>query len=244
MSRSFQIITEKNPDFTINEILNTIKTLRDSDKEIDFKNIRIVNHSEYYNTLVTEYCMIHITFHTTDWDGKIHKWWHVESRALYGMGKSLFVACASAIAILTDGYASSGDGAFFYSRDFKGHELWETHLYIKSCIIVSTMHNKTLCRTKDDVKKIVLNAQDILMYSESEANYPQLHILTNGNYAFILYSTGEKTFRSVGDVNTKITFNDFTDEPDASVTLDEAVMCAENFIDKLSRLECIKWTEY
>lgn len=243
MSRSFQVTTEKNPDFTINEILNIIKTLRDSEKEIDFKNIRIVNHSEYYNTLVTQDCMVHITFHATERDGKVHKWWDVESRALYGMGKSLFVACASAIAILTDGYVSSGDGAFFYSRDFKGHELWETHLDIKSCIIVSTMHDKTLCRTKNDIKKIILNKNDILMYSESETKYPQLHILINENYAFILYSTGKKTFRSVGDVNTKIIFNDFTDETDASVTLDEAVMCAEIFFDTLSRPECIKWTE-
>ncbi|MDE5557034.1 MAG: hypothetical protein K2J32_04980 [Ruminococcus sp.] len=245
MSRSFQVITEKNPDFTIKEILNTIKTLRDSDKEIDFKNIRI-NHSGTSYVFVTEDCIVHINFHTTEWDGKIHKWWHIESRALYGMGKSLFVACASAVAILTDGYASSCDGAFIISdTKFTGHELWKTHLDIQSCIIVETMHGKTIFRSKDDFKKIILNMYDyIRIYSESETKYPQLNICVNGNYAFILYSTGEKTFRSVGDVNKKIIFNRINEEPEASVTLDDAIMCTEIFFDTLSRPECIEWTEF
>lgn len=246
MSRSFQVITEKNPDFTAEEILNTIKTLRDSDKEINLKNIRIINHSGTSYAFVAEDCIVHINFRSTEWDGKIHKWWSVESRALYGMGKSLFVACASAVAILTDGYASSCDGAFIIpDTNFTGHELWETHLDIKSCIIVETMHGKTICRSKDDVKKIILNMYNhIRIYSESEANYPQLHIHVNGNYAFILYSTWKKTFRSVGDVNKKIIFNGINEEPEASVTLDEAIMCAEIFFDTLRRPECIEWTEF
>ncbi|MDE6672935.1 MAG: hypothetical protein K2K16_12200, partial [Ruminococcus sp.] len=66
MSRSFQINTEKNPDFTVQDILNTIKTLRDSDKEINLKNIRIINHSENYYTFDTEDCIVHITFHSTE----------------------------------------------------------------------------------------------------------------------------------------------------------------------------------
>ncbi|MDE6500536.1 MAG: hypothetical protein K2L10_00390 [Ruminococcus sp.] len=128
MSRSFQVRTEKNPDFTAEDILNTIKTLRNSDKEINLKNIRIINNSETYYTFVTEDCIVHITFHSTEWDGKFRQWWSVESRAIDGMGKNLFVACASAMAILSDGYASSGDGAFTPDIDFMGNELWENYL--------------------------------------------------------------------------------------------------------------------
>ncbi|MDE6677907.1 MAG: hypothetical protein K2K02_02600, partial [Ruminococcus sp.] len=113
---------------TAEDILNTIKTLRNSDKEINLKNIRIINNSETCYNFVTENCIVHIDFNITEWNGKIRKWWHIESRAIDGMGKNLFVACASAVAILSDGYASSGDGAFTPDIDFMGNELWENYL--------------------------------------------------------------------------------------------------------------------
>ncbi|MCM1315325.1 MAG: hypothetical protein NC244_08170 [Alistipes senegalensis] len=250
MSRSFQVITEKNPDFTVEEILNIIKTLKNSDKEINLENIRIINHSEYYNTFVTEDCIVHITFHSTEWDGKIHKWWSVESRALYGMGKNLFVACASAVAILADGYASSCDGAFIISdTNFTGQELWETHLDSRPFINVSTVHGDKICRCKSEVKKIILNILNDDIWISIGKDYPCLAILINGKYACIHYFEDENgtAFQSVGDVNKEITFiaggTEWTAPPEAVVTLDEAVICAESFINKLSRPECIEWTE-
>ena len=250
MSRSFQVITEKNPDFTIKEILNTIKTLRDSDKEINLKNIRIINHSEYYNTLVAEDCIVHINFHTTEWNGKIHKWWHIESRALDGMGKNLFVACSSAVAILTDGYASSGDGAFTPDIDFTGHELWKNYLDSRPFINISTVHGDKVCRSKSEVEKIILNSLNDDIWLNIGSEYPCLAILVNGKYACVHYFENNNgvSFQSVGDINKEITFiaggTEWTAPPEAVVTLGDAVMCAEFFIDTLSRPECIEWTEF
>lgn len=248
MSRSFQVRTEKNPDFTSEEILNTIKTLKDYDKEIDLKNIQI-NHSGNSYVFVTEDCIVHIDFNSTEWDGKIHKWWSVESRALYGMGKSLFVACASAVAILADGYASSGDGAFTPNIDFTGHELWETYLNSRPYITVSTVNGDTVFRSKSAVEKIVMNSSNDDIWISTGKKYPCLAILINGKYACIHYFEDENgtAFQSVGDVNKEITFiaggTKWTAPPEAVVTLDEAIMCAEIFFDTLSRPECIEWTE-
>ncbi|MDE6426517.1 MAG: hypothetical protein K2K89_10350 [Ruminococcus sp.] len=249
MSRSFQVITEKNPDFTAEEILNTIKTLKDSNKEINLKNIQI-NHSETSYVFITEDCIVHITFHSTEWDGKTHKWWHIESRALDGMGKNLFVACASAVAILTDGYAISCDGAFIISdTNFTGHELWETHLNSRPYITVSTMHGDTVCRSKSEVKKIIMNSSNDDIWISIGKDYPCLAILINGKYACIHYFEDKNgtAFQSIGDVNKEITFvaggTEWTAPPEAVVTLDDAVICAESFINNLSRTEWIEWTE-
>ncbi|MDE6833981.1 MAG: hypothetical protein K2J39_07050 [Ruminococcus sp.] len=249
MSRSFQVSTEKNPDFTAEDILNIIETLRDSDKEINLKNIRIINHSENYYTFVTEDCIVHITFHSTEWKGKIDKWWSIGSRSLDGMGKNLFVACASAVAILSDSYASSGDGAFTPDIDFTGHELWETYLDSRPHITVSTMNGDTIYRSKSEVKKLIMNSlNDDILISIGQ-NYPCLAILINGNYACIHYFESENghIFQSTGDVNKEVTFiaggTEWTAPPESVVTLVDAVICAESFINNLSRTEWIEWTE-
>ncbi len=249
MSRSFQIRTEKNPDFTAEDILNTIKTLRDSDKEINLKNIRIINHSETYYTFITDNCIVHINFNITEWNGKIRKWWHIESRVLDGMGKNFFVACASAVTILTDGYASSADGAFTPDIDFKGHELWETYLDSRPFINVSTVHGDMVCRSKNEVKKLITGSLNNDIWISIGKNYPCLAILINGKYACIHYFEDENgtAFQSVGDVNKEITFiaggTEWTAPLEAVVTLDDAVICAESFINNLSRTEWIEWTE-
>lgn len=250
MSRSFQVNTEKNPDFTTEDILNTIKTLKDSDKEINLKNIRIINHSENYYTFVTEDCMVHITFHSTEWDGKINKWWSIKSRSLDGMGKNLFVACASAVAILTDGYAISCDGAFIIpDTNFTGHELWKTYLDSRPYITVSTINGTTIYRSKTEVKKIVMNSLNDDILISIGKDYPCLAILINGKYACIHYFENNNgvIFQSVGDVNKEVTFmaggTEWTAPPEAVVTLVDAVICAESFINNLSRTEWIEWTE-
>ena len=250
MSRSFQVITEKNPDFTTEDILNTIKNLRDSDKEINLKNIRIINHSENYYTFVTEDCMVHITFHSTEWKGKIDKWWHVESRAMDGMGKNLFVACASAVAILTDGYAISCDGAFIIpDTNFTGHELWKTHLDSRPHIAVSTINGDTIYRSKTEVKKLIMNSLNDDISISINKDYPCLAVLINGKYACIHYFESENgnIFQSTGDVNKEVTFiaggTEWTAPPESVVTIEDAISCIEIFCDTLKRPKFIEWTE-
>lgn len=248
MSRSFQVETEKYLDFTAEELLNTFKTLRDSDKEIDFENIRIINHSEVFKTLVAEDCIVHMSFRDIEFEGKSQKWWSVGSRSMDGMGKNLFVACASALAIMMDGDASSGDGAFFTCTEFKGHELWETYLDSRPYLIVSTIHGDTVCRSTSEVIKIVSGNpyDDITISFESE--YPQLSVLTNGKYACIHYFTENQTFQSVGDVNKEITFNaggtEWTAPPEAVLDIKDAISDIEIFCDTGKRTDSIEeWTE-
>lgn len=249
MSRSFQVETEKYSDFTAEELLNTFKTLRDSGTEIDFENIRIINHSEVFKTLVAEDCIVHMSFRYTEFDGKSQKWWSVGSRSMDGMGKNLFVACASALAIMMDGNASSGDGAFFTCTEFKGHELWETYLDSRPYITVSTVNGDTVCRSKSDVIEIVSGSpyNDITISFESE--YPQLSVLTNDKYACIHYFTENKTFQSVGDVNKEITFNaggtEWTAPPEAVLDINDAISNINIFCEKMGLPDCSEeeWTE-
>lgn len=249
MSRSFQVETEKYSDFTAEELLNTFKTLRDSDKEIDFENIRIINHSEVFKNLVAKDCIVHMDFHDREFDGENHKYWNVESRSMDGMGKNLFVACASALAILMDGYASSGDGAFFTCTEFKGHELWETYLDSRPYITVSTINGDTVCRSKSAVIEIITGSpyNDIAISFESE--YPQLSVLTNGKYACIHYFTENKIFQSIGDVNKEIIFNaggtEWTAPPEAVLDIKDAISNINIFCEKMGLPDCSKeeWTE-
>lgn len=246
MSRSFQVRTEKNPDFTAEEILNTIKTLRDSDKEINFKNIHII-HSETFDTFITEDCIVHITFHSTEWNGKIRKWWHVESRTLYGMGKNFFVACASALGILTGGYVTSGDGAFTPDIDFTGHELWETYLDSRPFITISTNYGTTICRSKSEVEKIITGSLNNDIWLNIGSEYPCLAILVNGKYACIHYFENNNgvSFQSVGDVNKEVTFiaggTEWIAPCESVVTIEEAVICAEIFCDTVKLPNIIEW---
>lgn len=249
MSRSFQVETEKYSDFTTEELLNTFRTLRDSDKEIDFENIQIFHHSETHKTLTVNNCIVHMNFHDTESDGKINKWWCVESRALDGMGKNLFVACASALAIMTDGNASSGDGAFIADINFTGHELWETYLDSRPYLIVSTMHGDTVFRSKSAVMKIVSESSYDNITISSKSEYPQLSVLTNGKYACLHYFTGNRTFQSVGDVNKEITFNaggtEWTAPKESVIPIERALYYIRIFCEKteLSDLSKEEWTE-
>lgn len=250
MSRSFQVETEKYSDFTAEELLNTFKTLRDSGTEIDFENIRIINHSEVFKTLIAKDCyIVHMSFRYTEFDGKSQKWWSVGSRSMDGMGKNLFVACASALAIMMDGNASSGDGAFFTCTEFKGHELWETYLDSRPYITVSTVNGDTVCRSTSEVIKIVSGSpyNDITISFESE--YPQISVLTNGKYACIHYFTGNQTFQSVGDLNKEITFNaggtEWTAPKEAVIPIEWALADVQFFCDKMeiSDFPEEEWTE-
>lgn len=125
----------------------------------------------------------------------------------------------------------------------------ETHLDSRPHITVSTMHGDTVCRSKSEVEKIILNSSNDDIWISIGKDYPCLAILINGKYACIHYFEDENgtSFQSVGDVNKEITFiaggTEWTAPLEAVVTLDDAVICAEFFIDKLNRPECIEWKE-
>ena len=165
------------------------------------------------------------------------------------MGKNLFVACTSTLAILMDGYTSSGDGAFFTSKKFKGHELWETYLDRRPYFNVSTMHGNTICRSKSDVIKIIYGSpyNDITISFESE--YPQLSVLTNGKYACIHYFTENQIFQSVGDINKEVTFiaggTEWTAPLEAFLDIKDAISNINLFCEKMGFPDCSKeeWTE-
>lgn len=116
-------------------------------------------------------------------------------------------------------------------------------------ITVSTVNGDTVCRSKSEVKKIILNSLNDDIWINIGKDYPCLAILINGKYACIHYFENENgtAFQSVGDVNKEITFiaggMEWTAPPESVVTLNDAVICAEFFIDKLNHPECIEWTE-
>lgn len=124
-----------------------------------------------------------------------------------------------------------------------------SHLDSRPHITVSTMHGDTICRSKNEVKKIIKCSSNDDIWLNIGSEYPCLAILVNGKYACIHYFENNNgvSFQSVGDVNKEVVFiaggTEWTAPPEAVVTLDEAVMCTENFIDTLSRPECIEWTE-
>lgn len=124
-----------------------------------------------------------------------------------------------------------------------------SHLDSRPHITVSTMYGDTLCRSKSEVKKIITDSLNNEIWLNIGSEYPCLAILINGKYACIHYFENNNgvSFQSVGNVNKEVAFiaggTEWTAPTEAVVTLDEAVMCAENFIDTLSRPEYIEWTE-
>lgn len=249
MSRSFQVHTEKNPDFTTEDIISTMKTLKNVNKKIDFSKIKIVNHSGY-NTLVIKNNLIHITFCYVEWDGKLHKWWSIESRALRGMGKNLFMAYASAVGILSDGVISTGDGAWVADYNFSGHELWDDYISPTPVMTVSTNNGDIIiCRRKSEVKRIILSSTDDDIWISTDKKYPCLAVLTNGKYACIHWFEDENgiMFQSSGGIDKEVTFiaggTEWTAPLESVVTIETSIKCVDGFCYTLKRPECIKWAE-
>lgn len=152
MSRSFTILTQTNTDITIADLFNEIIKLNDFNKlSIDFSKVNIVNHfngehitisdnldlfklnilrsTEGYNTFVIEDTCIHITFEgqADYFDGNPYVW-SIESRALMGVERNLFIAVSCAICVLTGGIIYSADGAWLENKEFTGLELWNEYL--------------------------------------------------------------------------------------------------------------------
>ncbi|MCM1507642.1 MAG: Imm1 family immunity protein [Ruminococcus flavefaciens] len=244
MSRSFQVHTEKNPDFTTEDIISTMKTLKNVNRKIDFSKIKIVNHSGY-DTLVIKNNSVHITFYDNEWTGKF---WDIDSRALRGMGKNLFVACACAVGILSDGYVVTGDGAWVADYHFSGHELWDDYISPTPVMTVSTNNGDKICQRKSEIKRIILNSTDNDIWI-SENKYPCLVVLVSGKYACIHWFEDEngKMFQSAEGIGKEVTFiaggTEWTAPPESVVTIETALKCVDEFCDTLNRPECIEWEE-
>lgn len=221
-----------------------MKTLKNAERKIDFRKIEIVNHSDY-NTLVIKNKSVHITFHDSEFTGK-H--WDIESRALRGMGKNLFVACACAVGILANGYVVTGDGAWVADYHFSGHELWDDYTSPTPLMTVSTKNRDILCKRKSEIKKIILNSTDDDIWI-SEHKYPCLAVLVRGKYACIHYFENKngKMFQSAGGIGTETTFTaggtEWTAPPESVITIETAVKCVDEFCDTLKRPACIEWAE-
>ena len=134
MSRTFQVYPAIDPDLTVNDLMEVL----DSFGLFDPAEIAVYHDGKQtapdsfgqvsLNIGLT--CMeiadglVFIDFHR--WEN--HNYWCIESRALEGIGRSLFVAAACAIANLTDGIVNSGDGAWEHAGDYHGAELWQAYL--------------------------------------------------------------------------------------------------------------------
>lgn len=119
MSRSFTVrIADKM--LTSDEVTDGIRKLKSFDKLcINIDDIGIINHSPCLITFVLENA-VHLHF----WENRVR----IESRALEGKGRSLFIAIASAVSILTDSPVSSCDGAWHDDNAYSGVDLWNEYL--------------------------------------------------------------------------------------------------------------------
>ena len=142
MSRSFIVNTEHNPHLTLKDFMNSLKNLTpfDMDSLKIFHNRQEI-HSDCFDkislntgltVLMIDDVRTYINCHGDDVE-KNKFWWYIESRALEGRGRSLFVASACIIANLTDGLANSADGAWNHNPDqyYDGSALWKEYLHIE-----------------------------------------------------------------------------------------------------------------
>ncbi|MDE7099190.1 MAG: hypothetical protein K2O60_08605 [Ruminococcus sp.] len=141
MSRSFIIETNQDKNLKVKDFMDNLKNL------IIFNttDLKIVhNRNNIYpdsfdeislNTGLTVFMIddsyIYITYHGNNIENNKF-WWYIQSRALEGRGRSLFVASACIIANLTGGLANSADGAWYNPDKFYyGSELWNEYLNIE-----------------------------------------------------------------------------------------------------------------
>ncbi|MCR5143666.1 MAG: hypothetical protein K6C68_14310 [Ruminococcus sp.] len=140
MSRSFIVNTKQDVNLTLTSFMGCLQNLSlfditklkiwyDGDA-IDLDSIEKLSLSidKVHICFMIEDSYIHITYH----DDSSEKWWCIESRALDGIGRSLFVAAASIIADLSSGLADSADGAWHNpDKKYHGIELWKEYLNIE-----------------------------------------------------------------------------------------------------------------
>lgn len=137
MSRSFIVKTNKDIKISLIVFMERLKNLdlfdvtelkiwyegNDTDLDSIYKQSLTLN--THHTCFAIDDSLIHISYH----DDSPRKWWYIESRALDGIGRSLFVATASIIADLSDGLANSADGAWHDpDKMYHGIELWEEYL--------------------------------------------------------------------------------------------------------------------
>lgn len=119
MSCSFTIRIS-NKILTSDEVTDGIRKLKSFDELcISIDDIEIIKHSPCLITFVLENA-VHLHF----WENRVR----IESRALKGKGRSLFIAIASAVSILTDSPVSSCDGAWHNDNSYSGVDLWNEYL--------------------------------------------------------------------------------------------------------------------
>lgn len=120
MSRSFTVRTA-DKILTSDEVTDCIEILKSFDKLcINTDDIEVINHSPRLITFVLENA-VHLAFRENHIS--------IESRALKGTGRSLFIAIASAVSILTDSPVSSCDGAWHNDNFCSGVDLWNEYLH-------------------------------------------------------------------------------------------------------------------
>lgn len=153
MSRTFTIDSNTDKTVTLGDLIDSIRSLEGFEKTgIDFSNVKMLRkykNDEGENTyndrslIISRtddghFCMyineadssnIFIDFNQRSWDyADTPYYWMIESRALEGKSRSLFIAVACAIAILHDGKVFSGDGAWHGADIYTGQELWRIYL--------------------------------------------------------------------------------------------------------------------
>lgn len=141
MSRSFTVRTNYFTQITLQDMIHKLVELQDFEQLVTLKHVNIIknfngkstviNHNfskillnDGYTVFEIENNYIFITYYHHE-----HIWYSVESRALFGKGKDLFVAIASVLASLTEGKVGSGDGAWSNGNmDYSGSGLWNEYL--------------------------------------------------------------------------------------------------------------------
>ena len=142
MSRSFIIDTNHNVDITLKQLLEYLTELKifnvtdlsiwHNGNVIDlelFNEISLLlNNAHTCFKINSSY--IHIDYKCNG--NSSENLWYIESRALDGVDRTLFVAIACIISNLSNGLVSSGDGAWYNGdKKYQGTELWKEYLDIE-----------------------------------------------------------------------------------------------------------------
>ena len=147
MSRTYSIdLNNKNiiKDITLKDLLNALKELNEFDiTKIDLNELKIFNNGNLiehdsdilanismnigHNAFLINENYVHIDFNNHYNEGF---YWVIESRALEGIDKDLFIAIACSMSNLVDGYITSCDGAWIPdpNKCYSGLQLWNEYL--------------------------------------------------------------------------------------------------------------------
>ena len=141
MSRSFIVRTNQDKNLNLKDFMDNLQNLitfnttdlkiAHNRKEIYPNSFDKVSLNTEFTVLAIDDAYIYITYHGKSITEDNKFWWYIESRALEGRGRSLFVASACVIANLTDGLVDSADGAWHNPDIYHGSELWNEYLNIE-----------------------------------------------------------------------------------------------------------------